>query len=162
MYSLDNSHPGPIVGPSNCTACVESRMVKDKLASLLGFLRVVRTKLGPTRTTLGAVTITASVAGSASAQDVVQATPQRPPYYSRSDTIHRYGEKFILSQTDSVVIRADTVWYPRKSNELPRPLSSPTPTAPSPAYPSSGGGARGHQSHYSHSSHSSHRSGGWQ
>jgi len=139
-------------------------MVKDKLISLLALLRDIPTKLGPRSTaTLGAATtITATIAGSASAQDIIHVTPPRPPYYSPTDTIHRYGEKFILSQTDSVVIRADTVWYPRKRAALPRNLSSPTPEAPSPVYPPSSGGVRGHQSHYSHSSHSSHRSGGWQ
>lgn len=138
-------------------------MVKEKVPWLVAFLHAVRTKLGLTgNTTLGAATITASIAGSARAQDIIHVPPTRPPYYSQSDTIHRYGEKFILSQTDSVVIRADTVWYPRRTSTLPRPLSSPMPTAPSPSYPSSGGGARGHYSHSSHSSHSSHRSGGWQ
>src|SRR5437762_498385 len=112
-------------------------MVKQKLASLLAVLRAVRMKLGLTsKTTLGAATVTASLAGSAAAQDIIHVTPPRPPYYSPRDTVHRYGEKFVLSQTDSVVIRADTVWYPRKTNALPRTLSSPTPTAPSPTYPS--------------------------
>jgi hypothetical protein len=137
-------------------------MIRDKFAWVLAFLRAARTKLGPTsKTTLGAATVTASLAAAASAQDIIRVTPPRPPYYSPSDTIHRYGEKFVLSPTDSVVIRADTVWYPRKATTLPRTLSSPTPAAPTPTYPSPGGGSRGHYSHSSHSSHSSHRSGGW-
>lgn len=45
--------------------------------------------------------------------------PPRPAGSSPKDTVHRYGEKIIVSQSDSVIIRVDTVWLPRKTLDLP-------------------------------------------
>jgi hypothetical protein len=104
----------------------------------------------------------------------------RPPRSAPRDTVRRYGEKFILTSSDSVVIRADTTWYPRSESasendggKTARPLLGPAAPAqrlpaarPAPSGRSSGSSAghRSHSSHASHSSHSSHRShvsGGW-
>jgi hypothetical protein len=104
-----------------------------------------------------AVSLATASAGALEAQSA----PRRPAGAVPGDTIHRYGEKFVLSRSDSVVIRADTVWYPRKGAsppaavpDAPNTSRSDTSTRRPPA--SSSGG--GHQSHVSHASHSSHRS----
>lgn len=56
----------------------------------------------------------AAVSTAAEAQTAARRTaPRRPPYASPTDTVRRYGEKFLLSARDSVVIKADTTWYPR-------------------------------------------------
>jgi hypothetical protein len=113
--------------------------------------------------TAAAVSIATVAASTADAQ-ATPATPARPRGSAARDTVHRYGEKFVLTPSDSVVIRGDTVWYPRvgaktKASAAPPSAaassgSTTTGTAPLPRIPSVGG----HGSHASHSSHSSHRS----
>lgn len=87
------------------------------------------------------------------------------------DTVRRYHEKFILTPADSIVVRSDTVWYPRSKRSTISKTTRDTASRTTPQYPSSGttnntsggygGGYGGHMSHVSHASHSSHRSGGW-
>lgn len=153
---------------------------------LSGWLRAVAAlwKRGEEAFTLAskvAVGVTAaSLATSSRAQAQTHSyepPPLRPYSAAPSDTVRRYGEKFILTSADSVVIRADTTWLPRRSSGVKslmgestapsirgaRPRSGASSTAPgtstTPSAPRSTGG--GHYSHSSHSSHSSHRSGGW-
>lgn len=101
----------------------------------------------------------------------------RPPRSAPKDTVRRYGEKFILTPADSVVIRADTTWYPRRDaasaddgRKTARTLLDPAAPArkqpaarPAPSGRTTGtsAGHRSHSSHASHSSHRSHVSGGW-
>jgi hypothetical protein len=97
---------------------------------------------------------TAVVASAGEAQ--APPKPDRPAGASARDTVHRYGEKFILSPTDSVVIRADTVWFPRAGTTAGKatpPVTAPRPATDTARPPTSG--ARGHGSHASHSSHRS-------
>src|SRR5688572_13780530 len=133
------------------------------LAKLEQRLRVTsKVAAGAAAASLG----TAAVATSADAQ--ATGAPPRPPFSSPTDTVRRYGERFILSPTDSVVIRADTTWYPRaqRGGAIVGADSTPVrvrPAAPSAgerptARPRTGGSAGGHRSHVSHRSHSSHRS----
>jgi hypothetical protein len=161
-------------------------IVTTWISSLATLLSKLEEKLGlPSRVAAGAaaVSLTATIAcGSdthpADAQPLEQevAVPSRPPHTSASRTIRRYGERFILTPADSVVIRTDTAWHPRArqkrraatgSDNTARIVSpSPPPTIERPPVrlPSIGGSSGGHRSHVSHashSSHSSHRSGGW-
>ena len=93
-----------------------------------------------------------------------------PLFTAPADTVHRYGEKFILTPSDSVVIRADTVWYPRRPGATTgTPRSAPRLRSGGTASDNSStdvgspvrSSGSGHASHASHASHSSHRSGGW-
>jgi hypothetical protein len=126
---------------------------------------------------VSAVSMSAAVAPRIEAQTRAPAgSVPRPPYSTARDTVRRYGEKFILTPSDSVVVRVDTTWYPRTgggavaSDSTGSTVRSPapgattrTPTARPRSTPSTGGsgGHRSHYSHRSHSSHRSHRSGGW-
>src|SRR5215510_2294987 len=103
--------------------------------------------------------LTAVAAASVAATSLeAQVTPTRPAGSSQRDTVHRYGEKFVLTPSDSVVIRADTVWFPRSGTKTV-PLAAPstgstskdTATTPRRVTPP----AVNHRSHASHSSHSS-------
>src|SRR5215468_11105543 len=101
--------------------------------------------------------LTAIAAASVAATSLeAQVAPTRPAGASQRDTVHRYGEKFVLTPNDTVVIRADTVWLPR-SGAKTFPLAAPSTRAPSRdttnrhvAPP-----AVNHRSHSSHSSHTS-------
>ena len=113
---------------------------------------------------------TAIVSTSASAQS--GSAPPRPAGVAEKDTVRRYGEKFVLSSRDSVIVRADTTWYPRKADAVIPGPKTQTPRAgaakpradtatkadppirPAPVRASGGG----HGSHASHASHASHRS----
>lgn len=126
---------------------------------------------------LAAATLSAVVAVlPANAQSSVT-TPRRPSTSSPKDTVRRYGEKFILLPSDSVVIRADTTWYPRKpdasgkkaaapvprsigaiDSSTSRPTPKPSPPVKAPPLPPVRASGGGHGSHSSHSSHASHRS----
>lgn len=125
------------------------RSLLARLARLLSSRRASRGAAGAAAVTLASITVPAAEAQSST-------PPTRPPSSSPRDTVHRYGEKFVLTPTDSVVIRADTVWYPRASGGVvtpAEPLRQPDTTRT--RAPRSSGG---HASHASHSSHSSHRS----
>lgn len=140
-----------------------------------GFFRIVaeffksgrRAVANASTATAAAASLTASSAVFAQTRSVEPAPP-RPAAPSPSDTVRRFGEKFILTPSDSIVVRADTTWFPRRAAppKAAPPVRSVLPPA-SPARPSTGGVTRGHGSHFSHSSHSSHsshrshRSGGW-
>lgn len=132
---------------------------------------------------VGAATVSLSTALPRHAEAQASAPPDslaRPPRSAPRDTVRRYSEKFILTSSDSVVVRADTTWYPRGKSDpeddagkTARPLLGPAAPAqrppavrPAPTGRSTGSSAghRSHSSHASHSSHSSHRShvsGGW-
>jgi len=59
--------------------------------------------------------------------------PTRPPGSAARDTVHRYGEKVILTPADSIVIRMDTVWLPRKAappEPAPAQMAPPEIQAP--------------------------------
>lgn len=107
-----------------------------------------------------AASLTTVVASGVEAQAPHQ--PVRPAGTSSRDTVHRYHEKFVLTPSDSVVIRADTVWYPRAGGKA-LPLAAPSAAARTdtatrrPATPATRGHVS-HASHASHASHSSHRS----
>ena len=142
------------------------------------WLLAVVKRLAPSRRTASqivAASLTTTLAAAASAQ--TGAPPPRPTGTPPFDTVRRYGEKFILSPSDSVVVRADTTWYPRIGRAIAAPFmsgaapksgsTSPAkrkadsvvtkpdpPSRPTPVR-SSGGG---HGSHASHASHASHRS----
>lgn len=108
---------------------------------------------------IGAATVSASMGSASVSSAQKEPAPSRPPYESPTGIVRRYGDRFLLSASDSVVIRVDTVWYPRKSSlrsgrTAPVPLmSSPTapPSAPAPVYSVPRGGGSGHMSHASHS-----------
>lgn len=131
-------------------------------------LRVVKMRRARRAAGVAAASLT-TVATATGAQTPVSASaaPARPAGTTAKDTVHRYGEKFVLSPSDSIVVRADTVWYPRRSAPgvvNSAPLSGGSSATPAKTrdssvavpLPRSTGG--GHQSHVSHSSHSSHRS----
>lgn len=111
---------------------------------------------------LSAVSITAAVL-----MPTLQAqtAPPRPTGSAARDTVHRYGEKFVLGPSDSVVVRADTVWYPRAGSKGALPITpratpaKPDTVAPPRASTGSGGGHRSHASHASHRSMIGYRSG---
>jgi hypothetical protein len=86
----------------------------------------------------------------------VQAQSRPAPASAGRDTVHRYHEKFVLTPSDSVVVRTDSVWYPR-SGVKAVPLVA-TPTTDTTTRRPASGSTGGHQSHASHASHSSHRS----
>ena len=157
------SVPAPVSGEG-------SMGVPEWLKSVASIWKKTDNALGlASRVTMGAAA--ASLAGTRiEAQSPTNIAPSRPLVTAPTDTVHRYGEKFILTTSDSVVIRADTVWYPRRPGattgtprSAPRLRSGGTAsdnsrTDVSSPVRSSGGG---HASHASHASHSSHRSGGW-
>lgn len=147
-------------------------------------LRWAERRLGLTsKLAVGAATVSLSTALPQRVEAQSSGPPDslaRPPRSAPRDTVRRYGEKFILTSSDSVVIRADTTWYPRArtasgddGGKTARPALGPsapaqrTPAArPAPSGRTTGTstGHRSHASHASHSSHSSHRShvsGGW-
>jgi hypothetical protein len=144
------------------------------------FFRLVKRALPLGRATSAIVAASISTAAGSSAGAQATGAPPRPTGSSTRDTVRRYGEKFVLSPTDSVVVRADTTWFPRKGGAMAAEGLISSPTAPggeraatgkprgAPPIPkvdsvatrpvpirSSGGG---HGSHASHASHASHRS----
>lgn len=140
----------------------------------------------PALSTAAALASLASVPSNAKAQakPAVPSAP-RPADSPPNDTVRRYHEKYILTRSDSVVVRHDTTWYPKKrasgraltekeqqalTQSAPSfrgadtaSASAPPARAVAPVAPrSTGAGHRSHASHASHSSHSSHRSAsGW-
>jgi hypothetical protein len=105
-----------------------------------------------------ACAIPRTAASPAADQTVVVESVEEPMVLD--STVTPFNEKFLLTQTDSIVIRCDTIRYRRVPSASSRTRSGTTRRA-SPPSTSTGGGHSGHASHASHASHSSHSSGGW-
>jgi hypothetical protein len=104
-------------------------------------------KLAVGAAVLGSVPTTAS--GQA------EANPQPGQYAKMSET-------FVLTPTDSFVMRVDTARFRRGTRSAPNAAAvPPSDKSRQPVPPEPARSSPSHSSHSSHASHSSHRSGGW-